>query len=553
MSESGVHVSVEDEIRPAAEGAQRSILIVEDCDESRHLIEGLFSSQGFICHGAENGRVAMSVLRVRKVDVILLDIMMPVMNGYEVIKAVKADPALRHIPIIAITGAESADSAVRCIEMGAEDYLCKPFDPLMLKTRVNAHIEKKRLRDMEVEYRRKLEEQNFALEERVRSQVAEIMERWNAEAELKRAKERAEEETLLRDKFVSLVSHDLRSPLASVMALMRLIESSLGGQGDASSKQTQMDMLKKAINSCGDLIKMIDQLLSISRLKMGSMKPISSFQDARGLAQAAIANMSFHAGSKKITLRNEVSEGVRLYVDRQLTVEVLHNLISNAIKFSHASSTITIFSPEGKPGGIAVRDEGTGIKPNLAPNLFRHDVKTTSVGTSGERGAGLGLPLCKDMMDAHGGSIRVETKEGEGSVFYLEFPQARPLMMVVYDNEEMRHAIKSILTSLDADVIEAENGSAAMASLKTAEPHLIVTDINMPVMDGFALLKNVRNNSRIGKTPVIVVTSDMAAETRDKAIRMGADDFFTTPVDPRDFLPRVSRLVGVKPKSPSLQ
>lgn len=553
MSESGVQVSPENETRPPAVGGQYSILIVEDCDESRRLIEGLFSSQGFICHGAENGRVAMDILRIQKIDVILLDIMMPVMNGYEVIKAVKADPAMRHIPIIAITGNESADSAVRCIEMGAEDYLCKPFDPLMLKTRVNAHIEKKRLRDMETEYRIKLEEQNLVLEERVRSQVAEIVERWNAEAELKRAKERAEEETLLRDKFVSLVSHDLRSPLASIMGLMRLMESNLTGQSDPSSQQIHVEMLKRAISSCGDLIKMIDQLLSISRLKMGSLRPISSFQDARGLAQAAIASMSFHARSKKITIRNEVQEGVRLYVDRQLTLEVLHNLISNAIKFSHGGSTITIFSPEGLPCAIAVKDEGTGIKPDTLPNLFRHDVKTTSVGTSGERGTGLGLPLCKDMMDAHGGSIRVETKEGEGSVFYLEFPHIRPLMMVVDDKEEVRYVIKSILSKLDADIIEAENGSVAMAFLETEEPHLIVTDINMPIMDGFNLLKNVRNNSRIGKTPVIVVTSDIAVETRDKAIRMGADDFFTTPVEPQDFLPRVSRLVGVRPKSPSLQ
>jgi CheY-like chemotaxis protein len=544
MAEGGVQVSLEADSGLAADRGLHSILIVDDSDDSRVLIQNLFASVGFICHGAENGVEAMNVLRAQKIDVVLLDLMMPVMNGYEVIKAAKADPALRNIPIIAITGNDSVDGTVRCIEMGADDYLGKPFDPLMLKTRVNAHLEKKRLRDMEVEYRLKIEEQNLALEDRVREQVAEIVTRWNAQEEMRRAKERAEEETKLRDKFVSLVSHDLRSPLASIMGLMRLLESNFTGQCEAPNQQLHVDMLKRAINSCGDLIKMIDQLLNISRMKMGSLKPISSFQNAHGLVEAAIASLSFRANEKGVALVNQIPEQMRLYVDRQLTLEVLQNLISNAVKFSHGGLAVTIFSPEGGPGAIAVKDSGTGIKPSAASNLFRHEIRTTSVGTAGERGTGLGLPLCKDIMDAHNGSIMVETKEGEGSVFYLEFPHVRPLMMVVDDKEEMRYIIKNMLGRLDIETIEAENGSAAMALLETAAPHLIVTDINMPVMDGFNLLRNVRNNPRIGKTPVVVVTSDISVETRDKAMRMGADDFFTTPVASKDFLARVSRLVG---------
>jgi CheY-like chemotaxis protein len=543
VPEDNLQLSQLSEVAPATDNGLYSILIVEDCDQSRELMYNLFASQGFTCHTAENGRVAMDILNSNKIDVILLDIMMPIMNGYQVIKAVKSSQSLLHIPIIAITGNDSPDGAVRCIELGAEDYLNKPFDPLMLKTRVNAHIEKKRLRDIEIDYRKRLEEQNAMLEERVREQVTEIMERWKAEEELRKAKARAEEETLLRDKFVSLVSHDLRSPLSSVIGLMRLIESNLASNPDDSS-QMNAGMMRRAVNSCNDLIKMIDQLLSISRLKMGSLKPISAFHNAKALVGLAVANMSFLAKEKNITIINETPADMRLFIDRQLTLEVLQNLISNAIKFSESGSTVTIFSPNESTNVIAIKDTGVGISEDMAINIFRHDIRTTTTGTRGERGTGLGLPLCKDIMEAHGGSIRVESREGEGSVFYLEFKRVRPLCLLVDDKEEMRYILKSILSKMDADVLEAENGSAAINMLDSITPHLIVTDLQMPVMDGYKLLRTIRNNPRIGKTPVVVVTSDIDLETRDKAMKMGADEFFTTPVTQQDFLPRISKLVG---------
>ncbi|MBI4665058.1 MAG: response regulator [Nitrospinae bacterium] len=516
------------------------VLIVEDCSQSMEIMGKLFSSQGFQWVGAENGQRALELLRERSFDLVLLDIFMPIMNGYEVLKEVKSDRDLSHIPVIAITGNDSVDSAVKCIRMGADDYLSKPFDPVILKARVSSYLEKKRLRDMEIQYRRSLEEQNVLLEERVRAQVQEITERWKAEEDLKKAKEKAEEETRLKDKFVSLVSHDLRSPLASILGMLKVMD----GNTLEVSDEWRREIIRKAAVSCHDLINMIDQLLNISRLKTGSLKPHYRFFESATVVNSVLDSLSFLAEKKGIKLVCEVNSKNRLFADRELFFEVLQNLISNAIKFSRRDDTVTVFTPEGSLSMIAVKDTGVGVSEDILPNLFRHDMKTSLKGTMGERGSGLGLPLCKDIMDAHGGRIWVETNVETGSVFYVSFQTVKPKVMIVDDKEDMRFILRSYIQKLDAEVIEADNGGAALEIINKEAPHLLITDLDMPVMDGFHLLQKVRANPATAKLPIVVVTSNMEFETREKAIRNGADDFFTTPISDRDFIPRVGRFVS---------
>ncbi|MDP2793550.1 MAG: response regulator [Sulfurisoma sp.] len=151
-----------------------SLLVVDDTEMNRDLLSRRLRKNGYHVALAANGLDALTQLRDAEFDLILLDIMMPVMDGYQVLETVKADGKLRHIPVIMITALEEMDSVVRCIEMGAEDYLPKPFNPVLLQARINASLEKKRAYDTEQYYRRQIEEHNSQLEERVQQQVKEI-------------------------------------------------------------------------------------------------------------------------------------------------------------------------------------------------------------------------------------------------------------------------------------------------------------------------------------------------------------------------------------------
>ena len=178
------------------------------------------------------------------------------------------------------------------------------------------------------------------------------------------------------------------------------------------------------------------------------------------------------------------------------------------------------------------------------PDLFKHDVKTSSEGTAGEQGTGLGLPFCYEIMEAHGGTLAVESEPGKGSTFYAELPFARPVILIVNDEESERLQIKHYLRELDVEIRETRNGKSALEALEEAVPHLIVTEFSVTSANGFRILEDIRNSPQTKETPVIVVTSDSEMDTRNKAFQLGADDFLIRPIAQNDFIPRVRRFLG---------
>jgi adenylate cyclase len=159
---------------PDANGSAGVILVVDDNEGNRELLSRRLARQGFALATAESGQGALDLLAERPIDLVLLDVMMPGMDGYEALKRIKADPALRHIPVLMISALDEIDSVIRCIELGAEDYLPKPFNPVLLRARIGACLEKKRLRDQEVRHLGELAEWNRTLEARVAEQVAQV-------------------------------------------------------------------------------------------------------------------------------------------------------------------------------------------------------------------------------------------------------------------------------------------------------------------------------------------------------------------------------------------
>jgi len=367
-----------------------------------------------------------------------------------------------------------------------------------------------------------------------------ITERQRTTEKIIRAKEEAEEATKLKDKFVSLVSHDLKNPIGNIIGFLQLLQSIQ----DPPPNEKAVLIMDTALKSADNMVQLIDEILSLSRIGSGRIQPHFTFFDASILALRAFQKISFLAESKKIALNNNIPENTRIYADLELLEEVMHNLVTNAIKFSNKGDVISLFIPENEPTTIAVSDTGVGINPETIPDLFSYSKKTSTIGTSGERGTGYGLPLSQDIVKAHGGNLEVESQKGKGSTFFIKLPFIRPIVLLVDDDENTRALYSLHLKMLEADVIEAISGQKALEVLETVTPNLIITDIYMPEMDGFDLLARVRQHPKTSSIPVIVMTSEKELKIKERAFKLEANDFVQKTMDISDFIPRVRRYIG---------
>lgn len=238
-----------------------------------------------------------------------------------------------------------------------------------------------------------------------------------ATAELVKSREVAVKATKLKDRFVGLVAHDLRAPLASLIGFLKWIER----DGAKSFAETHKKMMGTAIDNAENLVNMIDGLLDIAKLNTGEIKPVIGRFPVRKAVELALDKYRHAAGDKGITLANEVPGEFEINADFELYLSVLHNLISNAVKFSRKGDTVTVFSPKEFNNAIAVRDTGVGVPPGLLPKLFTQGDKTTLSGTAGEKGNGLGLTFTHEIIKSHGGSLWAESG-GRGSTFYVMVP-----------------------------------------------------------------------------------------------------------------------------------
>lgn len=367
-----------------------------------------------------------------------------------------------------------------------------------------------------------------------------IGERRAAEKKLEAAKDAAEAATLLKDKFVTLVSHDLKGPLSAMLGFLKLLHKDM-----EASKAGEKLLLESSINSGENMVSLINDILNVSRIRSGKIAPKLVFTDACFLSVKVISVLAAQAEQKGITLVNRLPRKTRIHADPELLSQVLQNLVSNAIKFSNSGGTVTIFMPEGEPSTIAVSDTGVGISPERIAKLFKYEETKSTTGTAGEAGTGFGLPLSNELVTAHGGSITVGSTPGKGSTFRIRLPFVRPRILIVDDDRLFRELVKEHLHGLDIECIETGDGKEALAIMERSAPHLLLTDLNMPDMDGFALLERVKEDPATKNLPVIVLTVDSGLESRERALRMGADDFIRKGMDKNEFILRITRVLGI--------
>ncbi|NDJ85993.1 MAG: response regulator [Chloroflexi bacterium] len=363
---------------------QDSLLIVDDNEPNRALLAVLLERAGYKAAIAKNGIEALEILRSNDIDLVLLDIMMPGMNGYEVLETMKNDPDLHHIPVVVTSAIGDMDSVVKCIELGAEDYLYKPINRVLLEARVGACLEKKHLMDKEI---KQLEELNQ-----------------------------------MKDHFVRTVSHEMKNPLALIMGYVELLlEDEMVPEGEA---REFIISIQRHTQQMGNLIR---DLLDLSRIETGMSLDLEATKLAP-LIETSIDNFKFLAEKKSITIDYTPPETeVVLTIDPSRVQQVLDNLLSNAIKYTPAKGTVGL-SVEVAPerATIRVKDTGLGIPQEVLPRIFDRFYRVQRDDDDATEGTGLGLAIVKAVVDQHGGDIQVETVVGQGSTFNVTLPYRSP-------------------------------------------------------------------------------------------------------------------------------
>lgn len=493
-------------------------------------------------HQCESGDEALGELIDHDPDLVFMDYYLGYESGIDVIRRLREAGA--RADFVMLTGQGREETAVEAFREGVIDYLPKARLSADALSHAIAKVVEHRLAEesferYQAELERRIETRTAELQEINQALRREVGERALAEQRLEKTKGELEESVRVRDKFLSLVAHDLRTPFNSMLGLVDLMLV----DGEDPLSAGQRELAGEILDGGRAMVHMIDELLDIGRLHTGKIVPRCEFMDARYVAETALVNQGHFAARKGVELLNEVEAGRRIYADPVLFGEVVSNLISNAVKFSTRGSRVEIFSPDAG-GTLAVRDRGIGIPDEDLARLFRMEEKVTTIGTAGERGSGLGLPLASEIMAAHGGALEAESCLGEGSVFYARLPMVRPRVLLVDDEEGIRFAFRGYLEQLAVDVVEASSGAEALERTRESPFHLLLTDLSMPEMGGFELIRTLRAQPSTEALPIIVITADNVGGTRERAFEMGADDFVRKPVEGEELLPRVRHFLS---------
>lgn len=360
------------------------ILIVDDVISNVLLLKILLTNEKFQVCTANNGRACIEMTKKEHPDLILLDVMMPDINGFDTAVILKKDPETKDIPIIFLTALNSPQDLVHGFQVGANDFLTKPFNKEELVMRVTQQISL-------VAAKRIIEKQN---------------------AELKATLSN-------RDKMYSVIAHDLRSPMASIRMVLNLIVQSTSAEKVGPELYMLLDQANRESEEVHDLL---DNLLKWTKSQTGRLNVVLQDLDLNDIVPGVVEIFEMIANTKNIKLElKKTDEALKVHADNDMLKTVLRNFMSNAVKFSPENSTIQIaMAKEGDFARVSVKDQGVGIAADRLGSIF-HKGETT-YGTGGEEGSGLGLQLCQDFARKNGGDCYVESVEGQGSTFSFTIP-----------------------------------------------------------------------------------------------------------------------------------
>jgi two-component system, sensor histidine kinase and response regulator len=354
------------------------ILIVDDVHANLKVLGDILKGEGYKVRPTLNGMQALMAAEKEKPDLILLDIMMPEMNGYEVCRRLKEIPDMSDIPVIFISALNATEDIVKAFAAGGIDYITKPFKSEEVRTRVSTHLKVS----------------------------------WQSR-ELKRLNDE-------KDKFISIIAHDLRGPMGGIIGLSQIMADETRSYSDTAKKEMSATLHKTAIN----VYNLLEQLLNWSKIASGHIDYNPQKLILKDHVNKIISIFSETSREKSISLNSDITTELMVNADHDMLETILRNLISNAIKFTKSGGTVSVLSgtDETDMAFITVKDTGIGMSSEMIENIFRIDVNTKRPGTNGELSTGMGLLLCHGFIEKHGGKLKINSEDGKGSEFTFTIP-----------------------------------------------------------------------------------------------------------------------------------
>lgn len=369
------------EINPS----EYKILIVDDVMSNVLLLKVLLTNEKFAIATASNGRQALEQVEKENPDLVLLDVMMPDMSGFEVAQHLKSNPNTADIPIIFLTALNSTADIVKGFQVGANDFISKPFNKEELIIRVTHQI-------------------SLVAAKRLILSKTEELQRTIAG----------------RDKLYSVIAHDLRSPMGSIKMVLNMLILNLPSEKIGAEMYELLTMAKQTTE---DVFSLLDNLLKWTKSQIGKLNVVYQDVDLVEVTDGVIEIFSMVASLKKIRIHEMKPEKMMVNADIDMLKTVVRNLLSNAIKFSKENSEVLVKMEEvDGMAVVSVQDYGCGISEEGQKKLLHTDTHFSTFGTNNEEGSGLGLLLCKDFVVKNGGKLWFTSKEGEGSIFSFSIP-----------------------------------------------------------------------------------------------------------------------------------
>jgi signal transduction histidine kinase len=494
-------------------------LLVDDLEENLLSLEALLRRDGLVLLKARSGDEALELLLSHDVALALVDVQMPGLNGFELAELMRGNERTRRIPIIFVTaGTADNQRRFRGYEAGAVDFIQKPIEADILRSKADVFFELYRQR------------------QQIAAQRDELM----AQAEaLKEADRR-------KDEFLATLAHELRNPLAPLRQGLDVLRRN---PDDAGAAEIRDVMDRQLVH----LVRLIDDLLDVSRVSQGKItlrkETIAVADVLRSAVEASRPVIDAAGHMLTVDLPDEA-----LWLDADLTrlAQVVGNLLNNAAKYTPEGGRIGLsVKAEGNAVVIRVFDNGVGIPADMQAKVFQLFAQVDHHLDRARGGLGIGLALVKQLVSMHGGTVEAQSEgAGKGSVFTVRLPKAAPppvaepapaaipeppaarslKVLVVDDNREVAQTIAWMLEAIGHDSQAVHDGRQALEAARAYRPDVVLLDIGLPGMDGYAVCRAFREDEELKRTPIIAQTGWGQVRDKTMASDAGFDQHLTKPV-----------------------
>ena len=523
------------------------LLVVDDEENLRITTAAILEQEGYAVETASSGNEAVTLLEGAEFDLVLTDLHMEGGDGLSVLSEIR-----RRAPLtisVVLTGFASVESAIAALQQGAYDYLVKPCDIDEMKHTIRRGVEHRRLMLAEQEARENLEQLNRDLERRVEERTAELT-RLNEElAEANRAK----------DIFLATLSHELRTPLTPVLGWVNLLRN---GNLDGEGVEQALDAIERNARLQS---RLIDDLLDISRIATGKLRFEPKPTDLNSVVEAAVETVRSSAGLKHVELEVAPADAPLVVMGEPVRLQqIVWNLLTNAVKFTEAGGRVTVrVETSGQDARVVVEDTGIGISEEFLPYVFDRFRQADGSRTRRHGGLGLGLAIVDALAKLHRGGVEAQSEgTGLGSRFIFTLPRAAASehadeagreeaapeagqqVLIVEDSPDTLAFLSAIFQQKGCNVMAASSAPEALKLAADNRPTVIISDIGMPGMDGYELLKELRRLPGLNRVPAIAISGYAMDEDRERAAAAGFTAHVAKPVDVDDLFALIQKLTA---------